>query len=326
MKTTNKNLSVVTRRLLKMYRLLHPQTPFADTESRAFAERIGFKDGSIDLEQLSTVYTPNLQVPKLRDGVKQNALSLIGTRFLQSLNSENAKDFLSRYYERVYDKDKHVITCKLTETDDMDWLLVSLDALNKDEDWVIDNTGGLSMELYARPRGSKRPPVGAYDLFDFDLSDGGWNPLCLDESNLEPLFEHIRLPFTRRALWQAYLLYASVDLIGHCGHGGYDRHRMVFDYSDLEIKKESDEYDDDDEEFNLKENKPLLKYLLGRDIYPTIITDTTFAMITHYWINDWKGLYKTHMIVKYDQFKQVITDWYRVNEEPIIRYDCGICF
>lgn len=332
MNAPNKKIYLAANRLLKMYRLLHPLTPFAEAESMAFATDIGFKDGSIELDQLVRLYTTDLLVPKLREDIKPNTLSQLGREFLQSLNSERAKDFLDKYYEHVYNEDRHLITCKLTEEDDMDWILASLDALKKDEDWVIDSSGGLSMTLYVRPLGSKRLPVGAFDLFDFDEE---WQPLSLDESKLEPLFDHIRLPFTRKALWQVYLLYTSTDLIGHFGHGGYSSHRMVFDYSDLKKQSNLPEYDnsfaefnpsDDDGQFNLNENKPLLKYLLGRDIYPSIITDTTYAMITHYWINDWKGLYKTHMIVKYDQYKQVITDWYRVNEKPLITYDCEVRF
>ncbi len=320
---TESKIAVVARRLLKMYNLLHPHTPFFDAESKEFAQKVGFKENSIDLEQLAMVYNTDLEVPKVREDIQPNILSQIGREFLNSLNSNQAKDYLKRYYEIVFDRGRNLMTCQLTEDDDMDWLLTSLEQLKKDEEWVIDNTGGLSMKLYARPRDSKHPPVGPYELSD--LLTEVCPPFYLDESKIEPLFNHIRLPFTRRALWQVYLLYVSTNMIGLFGHGSYRQCRMVLDYSDLEYNRISDE-DEDFDEFSLKENKPLLKYLLGRDIYPTIITDTTYAMITHYWINNWKGLFKTHMIVKYNQYKQNITDWYIINEEPLIQYDCDVRF
>ena len=316
----SERIKLVAEHLLKMYGLLHPYSPFANEETKTLAYNLGFREGSIDLDRLSKVYdSPNIQVPDEQELPKQNKLALLGQAFLKSLESDIATDYFKRYGSIVADYDRDLLTCELDENDDMNWLLSSLETLKLDDNWLLDNTGGVSMELYVRPRGTKRPPVGPCDISSF-LSEH-LHPYVIPKEEIESPFKHIKLPFTRKALWQVYLLYCSTLIFGQSGHGCYDIHRFVFDESDL--RKNEGKRDDT---FNLKENKPLIRYLLGKDLYPTIITDTTYAMITHYWINDWKGLYKTHMILKYDIASYTITDWYRVDEEPLIRYNCGVWY
>lgn len=312
-------LKLAAEHLLKMYGLLHPYAPFASAETKKIAYKLGFREGSIDLKRLIKVYdNPGIQIPDKQELVGPNKLAIIGQDFMKSLDSETARDYIKRYRNLVPDYDRDIMTCELDENDDMNWLFMSLDALKLDDGWLLDNTGGVSMKLYVRPAGSKRPPVGPCDISSY-LNDR-LRPYVIPEEEIVSPFEHVKLGFTRKALWQIYLLYSSISIFGQSGHGCYNVHRFVFDESDLRNKRGMDE------SFNLEENKPLISYLLGKDLYPTIITDTTYAMITHYWINDWIGLYRTHMIVKYDLRSYTITDWYRVDEEPLIRYNCGVMY
>lgn len=316
----SEKLKPVAEHLLKMYNLLHPFSPYANEETKKFAYDLGFRDGTIDMKRLQKVYDkPTIVIPNIHELAAPNALASIGRDFLKSLDSEIARDYFERYYDLVYDDDRNIMTCELNEDDDMNWLLMSLDSIKMDEGWLLDNTGGVSMDLYVRPKGTKHPPVGPRDISSYLYEH--YRPYNIPKEEIISPFEHIRLPFTRKALWQIYLLYSSTDIFGKFGHGCYEKHRFVFEESSLRNNgRESDDT------FNLKENKPLIRYLLGKDLYPTIITDTTYAMITHYWINDWKGLYKTHMIVKYDQRSYTIKDWYRVDDDPLIRYNCGLMF
>lgn len=315
----SEKLRPVAERLLKMYNLLHPYSPYANEDTKKLAYKLGFRKGSIDIKHLRGVYdNPEIRIPDIQELAAPNALASIGGVFLKSLDSETARDYFERYYELVFDDDRDIMTCELNDDDDMNWLLSSLDSIRMDEGWLLDNTGRVSMDLYVRPVGTKRPPVGPCDISSH-LNEH-YRPYVIPEEDIISPFEHIRLPFTRKALWQIYLLYSSTDILGKFGHGGYNLKKFVFEDSDLASKNDADD------SFNLKEKKPLIRYLLGKNLYPTIITDTTYAMITHYWINDWKGLYQTHMIVKYDQRSYTIKDWYRVDEEPLIRYNCGIWY
>ena len=156
---------------------------------------------------------------------------------MKSLDSETARDYFERYYELVFDDDRDIMTCELNDDDDMNWLLSSLDSIRMDEGWLLDNTGCVSMDLYVRPVGTKRPPVGPCDI-SYHLNEH-YRPYVIPEEDIISPFEHIRLPFTRKALWQIYLLYSSTDILGKFGHGRYNLKKFVFE-EDVDLNKTRD--------------------------------------------------------------------------------------
>ena len=257
---------------------------------------------------------------------------------------------LVNIYVRYYG----TLVCGGWSLSDLNVLLAGLPDLKLDENYVLDNynphsespffrTLGLNLQLYVRLKSVEKPR-------DIDFKrDRILESYCRKfrkkyknepeileaklkklHSQMEPLpklpecedpFKHITLPFTKEAIWQAYLLKQVGHKIGMYWHGLYDQRIFINRKKDIDSINLNSSHGD---KVKLEQFKIEAKASWAKTMRPMVILDGDKAYISHYWFDYWSGLSQVECWVSYDSHSQKITDFLIKESDAIVCYDCGL--
>lgn len=140
----------------------------------------------------------------------------------------------------------------------------------------------------------------------------------------EPLdvFKHITLPFTEEAIWQAFLLSQTYHLIGMRWHGCYEARSFIVSDKDIaELKPFSDV---GNEHFAHLQEQMLQMWT--SDLCASVSLFDDYAIVSHCWFNNWKGLSKVKWKVKYNFRKKRVVKIEKESEQILVKYHCGVWF
>ena len=251
----------------------------------------------------------------------------------------------------------------LASLNDLNVILSKLPLLKLDDGWVLDNycytdQSNYILRLYARPdtiphvtnkqfsdlmeivraqqnegeilfpknpdfeNRTLRKKCLETELFDIHYYDYG-----LGVPKVEFVFDHLSLPFTAEAIWQAYLLELTFRFYGFRWHGGYQHRVMIFDRQDYERipvwKYGKDISELKDEEYWPGEyvDKQKLDSCWQETYQPSVTFDGDTAVISHCWWNDKRGLERLIVIACYD-FETQRIKWFRIKSiETVFEYN-----
>ena len=197
------------------------------------------------------------------------------------------------------------------EVDDWNMLLCGLPDLILDKDYVLNDfrpreeTNSV-LRLYARKRCL---PRAIYVFF---------------KKRFKPLsfLQHIRLPYNDEAIWQAFLLSQTYHLVGMRWHGGYAARSFIV--SDKDIAGLKPFSDVGSERFAHLQEQML--QIWTPDLCASIVLFDDYAIISHCWFDNWKGLSQVKWKVKYDDKKKRIVGIEKDSEQVLVKYHCGVWF
>lgn len=185
--------------------------------------------------------------------------------------------------------------------DNLNAFLRKLPDLSLDEDYVLDDF---------RPREQMNSVLRLYarrkDLPRFGDADF--------EHQVKPLqpFQHITLPFTEEAIWQAFLLRQTYRLTGMRWHGSYAARTFVL--LDKDIVKVADKVQEE------------VRRIWSPNLNVSVVLRDGGAVISHCWFDKWKGLVQMKWEIKYDVLKKQVTGIEVKEEEVLVKYHCGFWY
>ena len=138
----------------------------------------------------------------------------------------------------------------------------------------------------------------------------------------EPLSKKLRGAISKRAAWQAYLLYSAYRIMPLEDHDNYDACRPIFTKRDLDLNSFATLMPDSHYDKVIADLQKL--ELTDKDIYPKVrqLSEYKYEIETIWW-NDWKGLFIERAIVEFDP--KIYTLKMEVKGEGIIYpYECPI--
>ena len=225
-------------------------------------------------------------------------------------------------------------------------LLRKLPDLKLDENYVLDNynpnprfscSHWQTLFLYVRLKSVEKPRDIDFGVkrLESELKHRYENePEILEaklkelRSQMKPLpkfedpFEHITLPFTEEAVWQAYLLRQAGHKIGMWWHGCYDERIFINQKEDINGIKNFSGGD----KGGLEQFKIEAKTFWSETMRPMVILDGDKAYISHYWFDYWHGLRQVKCLVSYDSHSQKITYFLIKESDAIVCYNCRVRF
>lgn len=130
------------------------------------------------------------------------------------------------------------------------------------------------------------------------------------------LFKRIKSDCTALSAWQIYLLYTAPTILPLFWHGGYERRKYIFcneDFMNVRL------FHGDKLFWNIDVSGILEQY----DLCPKVEINDNIAIITACYWNNWKGLVKETVTIKFmkDNSFSINKD---VKSEVIYSYECGI--
>lgn len=130
----------------------------------------------------------------------------------------------------------------------------------------------------------------------------------------DDIFNFIQVEKSKIGAWQAYLLKTCDAILPVFWHGGYNKKKFIFT-------------DEDIKEIPLLRTRDMSSF--ERVIYPSVdFIDTNIASVNCCWWNEWHGLVRETMLVKFDGNKVSFLDpsYPTERHETLIPYNCGILF
>jgi hypothetical protein len=135
-----------------------------------------------------------------------------------------------------------------------------------------------------------------------------------DDLNDTEIFNYIQVEKSRIGAWQAYLLETCYTILPLFWHGCYNSRKFIFTEEDIN-------------EIPLLSTRDLSS--LADIIYPSVdFIDANTASVKCCWWNEWNGLVRESVLVKYDGNKVSFVDpSYPIKRrETLIPYECGLRF
>lgn len=139
----------------------------------------------------------------------------------------------------------------------------------------------------------------------------------------EPLCKKLRGAISKRAAWQAYLLYSAYRILPLEDHDNYEACRPIFTKRDLDLNTFYTFMTDSHHDKVIADLRKL--ELTDKDLYPKVrqISACKYEVEAIWW-NDWKGLFIEKAIVEFDT--KTYTPKMEITGEGIIYpYDCPVC-
>ena len=236
-----------------------------------------------------------------------------------------------------YIKHTNSIKQDIANMDDLNILLKYLPLLKLDNNYLLDDARPRKMtnshlSLAVRHRSTKRPDDESFwkyiheswakHIEDID------NKLKKTEENTSTIenpysiyhnwYDYISIPCTEEAIWQAYLLGNTSNLIGMRWHACYSRRLFINSYNDLdEVVKETQSF------FPIPQKE--INIYKTENILPSVHIEKTGIYIRHHWFDPWNGLKEVKCSVEYNPNNNKIID-FSSEETVLIKYWCGIMF
>ena len=206
----------------------------------------------------------------------------------------------------------------IENADNWDRLLEGLPDLTLDKDYVLDDFRSSEetnsvLRLYARKRSHPRPSDECFKRFF--------------RKQIDPLdvFQHITLPFTEEAIWQAFLLSQTYHLVGMRWHGGYEARTFIVSDKDMAgLKPWLSQMKGSLMRFTRLQEQILKMWT--SDLCASVSLFDNYAIVTHCWFDNWNGLLQVKWKIKYDVRKKTIVKIEKENEQILLKYHCKIWF
>lgn len=170
-----------------------------------------------------------------------------------------------------------------------------------------------------------------FNLDELYLEDG-WH-LCITLGDIhgfyaykddkkEPLCKKLRGAISKRAAWQAYLLYSAYRIMPLEDHDNYDACRPIYTKRDLDLNTFYTFMPDSHFDKVIADLQKL--ELTDKDTYPIVhqVSDFKFEVECIWW-NDWKGLFKERAVVEFAP-KTYTPKMEVIGENIIYTYECSI--
>ncbi len=137
---------------------------------------------------------------------------------------------------------------------------------------------------------------------------------CSNELARLDIWEYIEVENSPLGAWQAYLLSSIWHALPFFWHGGYNR--RIYFFSEEEYTKFL---------ISVKNSKKIsFAFEQKMDIKPKIVQSGNEYYISCCYWSEWGGLIKEQVAVTINDNK--IEKISAINEETLLKYDCGICF
>lgn len=236
-----------------------------------------------------------------------------------------------------YIKHTNSIGQDIANMDDLNILLKYLPLLKLDNNYLLDDARPRKMtnshlSLAVRHRSTKRSDDESLwkyiheswakhiENIDNKLKNTEENTLTIENpySIYHNWYDYIFIPCTEEAIWQAYLLKNTSNLIGMRWHACYSRRLFINSYNDLdEVVKETQSF------FPIPQKE--INIYKTENILPSVHIEKTGIYIRHHWFDPWNGLKEVKCSVEYNHNNNKIIDFSR-EETVLIKYHCGIMF
>ncbi|HCL19205.1 MAG: hypothetical protein ACLUN1_08870 [Odoribacter splanchnicus] len=237
-----------------------------------------------------------------------------------------------------YIKHTNSIKQDIANMDDLNILLKYLPLLKLDNNYLLDDARprkrtNSHLSLAVRHRSTKRPDDESWRKYilenlakHLEYIDNETKKTEENDSTIETpysiyhnWYDYISIPCTEEAIWQAYLLKKTSNLIGMRWHANYSRRSFINSYNDLdEVVKESLHV------FLPISQKEINAYKT-ENILPSVHIEKTGIYIRHHWFDPWNGLKEVKCSVEYNHNNNKIID-FSSEEIVLIKYWCGIMF
>lgn len=204
------------------------------------------------------------------------------------------------------------------EVNNWDKLLWGLPDLILDKRFVLDDfrpreeTNSV-LRLYARKRSHSR----SKDIHLKNLFGSFFEPVSI--------FQCITLPFTEEAIWQAFLLSQIYHLVGMRWHGGYEKRTFIVSDKDIAGLKPFP-YLSDSCNMDFVHLREQMQNIWRPELCASVSLFDNYAIVSHCWFNNWKGLSQVKWKVKYDARKKRVVEIEQESEEVLVKYHCGVWF
>lgn len=235
------------------------------------------------------------------------------TNLLNNTSVAELIEFQQRYHTFLRKNEK-----RLLKEDNLNEIFELLTELEWDKDYVLDDyhhpqKTDWTLHLYARPISVMKP-----------TKDDWLNRFGVDETFPAPLpiFDHITLPYTEMAMWQAIWLSLTYTIIGMIWHGRYSECKFICRKGQLTGYKKLMEH--------FKERCCFAEpdwNAVPDNLSPVItLNDDGFAEVKLYLWNDWIGLFLKTFNIHYDFNTKRIISIEKHRDKELIRYECSIMF
>ena len=204
---------------------------------------------------------------------------------------------------------------KQEEVDGWNILLCGLPDLILDKDYVLNDfrpreeTNSV-LRLYARKRYLPHSIYVFFENFFGSLS----------------FFRHITLPYTEDAIWQAFLLSQTYHLVGMRWHGGYEKRTFIVSDKDIAGLEPFDPDLFDSRKMHFVHLREQMLQMWTPDLCASIVLFDDYAIISHCWFDNWKGLSQVKWKVKYSARKKRIVAIEKESEQVLVEYHCGVWY
>ena len=213
---------------------------------------------------------------------------------------------------------------KHEKVDNWDKLLCGLPDLILDKRFVLDDfrpreLNNSVLKLYARERSQPRPSDKDFEqlykvAFKYRVA-------------VEPLdvFRCITLPFTEEAIWQAFLLSQTYHLVGMRWHGGYEKRTFIVSDKDI-AGLEPFPYLSDSQKMDFVHLREQMQNIWTPELCASVSLFDNYAIVSHCWFDNWKGLSQVKWKIKYDIRKKRVVEIEQESEKVLVKYHCGVWF
>ncbi len=141
-------------------------------------------------------------------------------------------------------------------------------------------------------------------------------------NNKKPLNKYLLGTCSKRAAWQAYLLYSWYRCMPLEDHDNYEACRPIFYATDLSLWGFASYMPDNDYDDVTADLKDIFTDEMLMPTVECIGTRNNQFGITCVWWNDWRGLFKEKAIVEFDKNNRPIMKV--IFSEPLYPYECPI--